>query len=113
MAWVAMHDALRLLAGGVLLLASACGSSPGSRMAPSSTAAPDSTQPQALLAASPALPQAGDLTLAHEAGSILVGLSVRPAMRPIPCCCMSHRWPVRRLAPIFPSRSKSTARVCR
>src|SRR5215475_8669750 len=75
-----MRETLRLLAGGAVLLASACGASLGPPPTPTSPAVPDATQPQTLLAASPALPQPGDLTLAHEAGSILVGLSLRPAL---------------------------------
>jgi hypothetical protein len=75
-----MQVSLRLLAGAIVFLATACGANVGSPPTPSSTSVPESTQPPALLAASPALPQPRDLTLAHEAGSILVGLSVRPAL---------------------------------
>jgi copper transport protein len=72
-----MRHLVILLVAPVVLLASACGTTGPSPAAPAtdrqSTAA-------SVVAPSPALPQPGDLTLAHEAGSVLVGLSVRPAL---------------------------------
>ncbi len=72
-----MRSLVILLLAPVVLLASACGTA-GRPAVPTATDQPTSADP--VLAPSPALPQPGDLTLAHEAGSVLVGLSVRPAL---------------------------------
>jgi hypothetical protein len=69
-----------LFASTVVLLASACSTTLRSPSAPSKSGRAASTPTDALVAASPALPQPADLTLAREAGSILIGLSVRPAL---------------------------------
>src|SRR5260221_7183572 len=65
----------------VLMLASvACAAAVPPASPGSSTAArPTDSLAATAAAASPALPQADDLTLRHAAGKVLVGLTVRPA----------------------------------
>ncbi|MBV9358124.1 MAG: hypothetical protein JO023_21645 [Chloroflexi bacterium] len=72
-----MGNLVILLLAPVVLLASACGTA---GPAPTQTASAPGTSADAVAVASPALPRPGDLSLAHEAGSVLVGLSVRPAL---------------------------------
>jgi len=71
-----LRQTFSLVAPAVLLASTACaGSVPTALPGSSATANPGATA----AAASPALPQAGDLTFGQAAGKVLVGLTVRPA----------------------------------
>jgi hypothetical protein len=70
------RELLALTAPALLALGSACG------MAPQTPRQPPQPVPAAevLASTSPALPQESDLTLGQNAGSVLIGLTVRPGL---------------------------------